>query len=65
MSAKVAPQTQTISMEYDLPHPPAKVWRALTDPKLLAAWLMDTDLQAQLGHVFTFRAEPTPWWRWR
>ena len=27
----------SIALEYDLPHPPAKVWRALTDPKLLAA----------------------------
>lgn len=30
-------ETQSISMEYDLPHLPAKVWRALTEPELLAA----------------------------
>lgn len=28
-----------IVIECDLPHPPAKVWRALTVPELLAAWL--------------------------
>jgi uncharacterized protein YndB with AHSA1/START domain len=54
--------TQTISMEYELPHAPAKVWRALTDPALLARWLMSTDLQPRPGHNFTFRSEPTPWW---
>ncbi len=35
MNAKA--ETRSISMEYDLPHPPAKVWRALTEPELLAA----------------------------
>jgi uncharacterized protein YndB with AHSA1/START domain len=49
-------------MEVDLPHPPAKVWRALTDPELVAGWLMANDLKPQVGHSFTFRAEPTPWW---
>ena len=27
------------------PHPPEKVWRALTEPELLAAWLMGTDMR--------------------
>ncbi len=49
-------------MEYDLPYPPAKVWRALTEPELLAAWLMVNDMQLLVGHSFTFKAEPTPWW---
>jgi ABC-type thiamin/hydroxymethylpyrimidine transport system permease subunit len=33
-------ETRTISLQYDLPHPPEEVWRALTDPALLATWLM-------------------------
>ena len=55
-------KTETISLEYDLPHPPEKVWRALTDPDLLAKWLMANDIRPVVGHRFTFRAEPTPWW---
>ena len=38
-------RTQTISLEYDLPHSPAKVWRGLTEPDLLAQWLMSTDME--------------------
>jgi len=60
MNAKT--ETRTISMEYDLPYPPAKVWRALTEPKLLATWLMDNDMRPLAGHSFTFKAELTPWW---
>lgn len=55
-------ETQSISLEYDLPHPPAKVWRALTEPELLAKWIMNNDMVPQVGHNFTFRMEPTQWW---
>jgi uncharacterized protein YndB with AHSA1/START domain len=41
-------------MEFNLPHPPAKVWRALTEPDLLAKWLMPNDMQLAVGHAFTF-----------
>jgi uncharacterized protein YndB with AHSA1/START domain len=60
MNAKA--ETQTISLDYDLPYPPEKVWRALTDPVLLASWLMANDMRPLVGHRFTFKAEPTPWW---
>ena len=60
MNAKA--ETQSISMEFDLPHPPAKGWRALTEPELLAACLMVNDMRPLVGHNFTFKAEPTPWW---
>lgn len=39
-------------------HPPAKVWRALTDPGLMARWLMPNDFKAEVGHEFTFTTEP-------
>lgn len=54
--------SQSIALEYDLPYPPAKVWRALTEPKLLAAWLMSTDMRAVVGQTFTFKTTPMPWW---
>ncbi len=57
-----SPQTQSIRVEYDLPHPPAKVWRTLTEPELLAKWIMANDIRPEVGHRFTFQAEPTPWW---
>lgn len=41
-----------------LPHAPEKVWRALTDPALLATWLMPNDFRPQVGHRFTFRTQP-------
>jgi uncharacterized protein YndB with AHSA1/START domain len=60
MTAKA--EAQSISQLYELPYPPAKVWRALTEPQLLGRWLMSTDMQARQGQSFTFRSEPTPWW---
>jgi uncharacterized protein YndB with AHSA1/START domain len=47
-----------ITVEY--PHPPAKVWRAITEPDLLAQWLMKNDFVPRVGHQFTFRTEPAP-----
>src|ERR1700733_225423 len=60
MSAQA--ETQTISMDFDLPHPPAKVWRALTEPELLAKWLMTTDMRLAVGQSFTFKRPPTQGW---
>jgi uncharacterized protein YndB with AHSA1/START domain len=55
-------ETQSIVVEYDLPRPPEKVWRALTEPELLAAWLMPNDIRPTVGHRFTFRAQPIGGW---
>ena len=56
-------QTDSISFEFDLHHSPAKVWRALTDPVLLAEWLLPAvDLELARGAAFTFKAQPQPGW---
>ncbi|TPL08408.1 SRPBCC domain-containing protein [Mesorhizobium sp. B2-4-14] len=43
-----------IEFEYDLAEPPEKVWRALTVPELLAAWMMPNDIRPQAGSRFAF-----------
>jgi uncharacterized protein YndB with AHSA1/START domain len=49
-----------IHVDEYLAHPPATVWRALTDPDLLAKWLMRNDFRPVVGHRFTFATEPVP-----
>ncbi len=36
------------------------VWEALTDPELMAEWLMPNDFKAEIAHEFTFRTKPAP-----
>ena len=56
-------QTESISFDFDLHHAPEKVWRALTDPVLLAEWLLPVvDLKLDPGAAFTFQAPPQPGW---
>ena len=56
-------QGQSLSLDFDLPHPPQKVWRALTDPALLTEWLLPViDLRLEPGAAFTFRTQPYPNW---
>ncbi|MGO4856845.1 SRPBCC family protein [Arthrobacter sp. 2MCAF14] len=50
----------TIEVEEFLPYSPAKVWRALTEPALIARWLMENDFQAIVGHQFQMRGIPVP-----
>ncbi len=38
------------------PHPVERVWRALTEPAELAAWLMPNNFQAEPGHRFLLEA---------
>jgi uncharacterized protein YndB with AHSA1/START domain len=57
-----AKEKQSIIVDYELPDAPKKVWRALTEPKLLEAWLMPNDIRPVVGHRFNFRAQPVPGW---
>jgi uncharacterized protein YndB with AHSA1/START domain len=50
--------TETVVAECDLDAPPETVWRALTEPALLAAWLLPNDIRPEVGHRFTLQAPP-------
>ena len=48
----------------DYPHPPAKVWRALTDPALIALWGMRPEgFSPAVGTRFKLFGKPNPGWR--
>jgi uncharacterized protein YndB with AHSA1/START domain len=56
-------QNSTITFEIDLPHPPAKVWRALTEPALLAKWLLPVaGFRLAPQSEFIFKTEPVGGW---
>ncbi|MDC0718884.1 SRPBCC family protein [Nannocystis bainbridge] len=58
-----ASQTEALTFEFDLAHPPEKVWRALTDPELLAEWLLPvTGFRLAPGAAFTFKTQAYPGW---
>lgn len=50
-------EIRSVIVERDLPHPVDKVWRALTQPALMAEWLMKSDFKPQVGHRFAFSAD--------
>ena len=54
--------SRSLVIEREMPHPPEKVWRALTQGPLLEEWLMKNDFQPVVGHRFSFRATPLPHW---
>ncbi len=54
--------TRSLVIERELPHPPEKIWRALTEGALIKEWLMDNDFAPVVGHQFNFRATPMPNW---
>lgn len=49
--------THTVVIEREMPHPPEKIWRALTQPDLIQQWLMSNDFQPVVDHRFHFRAD--------
>lgn len=42
-----------LRFDQHIPHPPSAVWRALTDPDLLALWWASGDVRPVVGHRFT------------
>ena len=57
-----APGTRSVVVERKMPHPPEKVWRALTQAPLIDDWLMANDFEPVVGHRFNFRSPPRPQW---
>jgi uncharacterized protein YndB with AHSA1/START domain len=57
-----------IRIVHDYPHPPAKVWRAVTDPALIPLWTATgaggrpEGFTATVGTKFRFVAKPKPGW---
>ncbi len=59
---ELAVATRSIVVEREMPHPPEKVWRALTQSVLMADWLMPNDFEPVIGHKFNFRSQPIAGW---
>ena len=53
----VETETLTVTVEREIPFPPEKIWRALTQPHLIQEWLMKSDFVPAVDHRFSFRAD--------
>jgi uncharacterized protein YndB with AHSA1/START domain len=56
MSATAA-ETRSVVVEREMPHPPEKLWRALTQPHLIEEWLMKNNFKPVVGHRFNLTGE--------
>jgi uncharacterized protein YndB with AHSA1/START domain len=52
-----ATETRSVIVEREVPFPPEKIWRALTQPHLIAEWLMQNDFAPAVDHRFTLRGD--------
>lgn len=52
-----ATERLSVVVERELPHPPERVWRALTQPHLIEEWLMKNDFAPAVGHRFNLRGD--------
>ena len=52
-----ATQTRSVIVQREIPHPPEKLWRALTQPHLIEEWLMKNDFKPSVGHRFNLRGD--------
>jgi uncharacterized protein YndB with AHSA1/START domain len=59
---ELATATRSLIVEREMPRPPQKIWRALTQAPLIAEWLMQNDFEPVVGHKFNFRATPVMGW---
>jgi uncharacterized protein YndB with AHSA1/START domain len=62
MMENPAEGTRTVMIERVFPHPPEKLWRALTENPLIAQWLVKNDFAPEVGRKFQFRFDPVAKW---
>jgi uncharacterized protein YndB with AHSA1/START domain len=53
-----AARRHVLRVEEVLPCPKDRVWQALTDPALIARWLMPNDFRLEAGHQFAIDGDP-------
>ena len=51
---------EQVKLNVFYPYPPEKVWQALTDCRILNAWMMKNDFEPRVGHKFKFESESLP-----
>jgi uncharacterized protein YndB with AHSA1/START domain len=56
-STKTSTETLSVVVEREIPFPPEKIWRALTQPHLIEEWLMKNDFMPVVDHRFTLRGD--------
>jgi uncharacterized protein YndB with AHSA1/START domain len=49
-------ETRSVVVEREIAYPPEKIWRALTQPHLIAEWLMKNDFKPVVDHRFNLSA---------
>jgi uncharacterized protein YndB with AHSA1/START domain len=54
---QLAPQLRTVTVEREFAHPPEKIWRALTQPHLIEAWLMKNNFVPAVNQRFTLTGD--------
>jgi uncharacterized protein YndB with AHSA1/START domain len=52
-----ATETRSVIVEREVPFPPEKIWRALTQRHLIEEWLMKNDFEPVVDHRFNLRAD--------
>jgi uncharacterized protein YndB with AHSA1/START domain len=50
-------ETGSVIVEREVPYPPEKIWRALTQPHLIEEWLMKNDFRPEVNHRFNLSAD--------
>jgi uncharacterized protein YndB with AHSA1/START domain len=55
--SELAAEIRSVVIEREMPHPPEKIWRALTEPLLIEEWLMKNDFKPVMDHRFNLRAD--------